>query len=310
MATTEKPKRILPPVTLEQSYALARERVLGSAGAFKWAVSNVPREEQQYLFAILALSLRSATICNLHIGRKARLEMLDDLREDLRNNFMEEESTDQFPALLDTMRKHSIPQQYLHDIVSAADYCFRLERFETFDDWLQFGCRMGGGTLLAASSVFGIVHPHHEQAAISCGQAIWLTWLLDHVGREIQTLEYYLPVADRKEAGIELERHNAFSPGPEMLQWVRTMATRIDRLFADGIRIIGHLELDGQRSLKSLIGYFWNRLDEMKSNPGEVLSIQKSPSDHPAFRFRFLHIMGLEGRSPALRGRDSGRNGH
>lgn len=310
MATTEKPKRILPPVTLEQSYALCRERIRQSAGAFRWAISNVPREDQQFLYAILALSLRSATICNLHIGRKARMQMLDDLREDMRNNFMEEESTDQFPALLDTMRRYSIPQQYLHDIVGAADYTLRLERCESFDDWLQLGCRMGGGTLLAASRVFGVAHGDYEQLALSCGQAIWLTWLLDHVGREIQTLEYFLPVTDRKELGIDVEKHNAFAPGPEMIQWVRTMAIRIDRLFSEGIGLIGHLELDGQRSLRSLIGYFCNRLDEMKSNPEEVLSIQKSPSDHPAFRFRFLHLMGLEGRSPALRGRDSGRNGH
>ncbi len=306
MSAAENPKRTLPPVTLEQSYRIARQWALPALGKYKWAISNLARNDQRHLHAILALGARTAQLCDIHIGRVARLEMLDDMREDLRNNFMDEESTDQFPALLDTMRRFEIPQQYLHDIVSAADYCLRLDRFHSFDEWLQFGYRMGSGTMLAAAQVFGIHHQHYEQPAIACGQAIWLTWLLDHVGREVQTLAFFMPASDLEELKVDLARHNPMSPDPAMLQAVRLQVSRIEKLFAQGSSIVSHLNLDGQRTMKSLISMFWNRLMEIKSKPAQVLGVGRLAKGNPLLRFRLRHLMGLEGNSPL----PSGKNGN
>ena len=143
----EKNKRVLPPVTLQESYRLCRNRVRQRYAEWTWVTWNLDRDERDPLFAILALTARAEKLCDIHVAQAARGELLEDLREDFRNNFMEEESTDQFPALLDTMQRFQIPQQYLHDIVAAADMCLRIHRFSTFDQWLQLGCRIGGGTL-------------------------------------------------------------------------------------------------------------------------------------------------------------------
>jgi phytoene synthase len=300
MTATEKPRRVLPVVTLEQSYQIARQRALQALHDYRWAVSNISRNDQRHLFAVLALSVRTAELCNLHIGRPARQHLLDDLREDMRNNFMEEESSDQFPALLDTMRRFEIPQQFLHDIVSAADYCLRHNRFDSFDEWLQFGYRMGGATILAASQVFGIHHREHELPAIACGQAICLTSLLDHAGREIQTLQFFMPADLVGELGVDLAQHNPLQPDPAMLQLVRLLVSRIEKLYWQGGPLIRHLDLDGQRTMKSLISLFWDRLMQIKSDPAQALRVGRSKAEGPPWRFRVLHWMGLEGKSPVL----------
>ncbi len=308
MTATEKPKRILPTVTLEQSFQLSRQRALEAVGEYRWAIGNVPRDDRRHLYSILALSARSAALCDIHIGKTARLDLLDDLREDMRNNFMEEESTDQFPALLDTMRRFHIPQQYLHDIVAAADMCLRIDQFDSFDQWLQFGYRMGGGTMLSVCPIFGSGTADHESSAIACGQAIWLTWLLDDIGHEIQKLQYFLPQEDVQQLSVDLEKHNPVEPDKAMLRLIRLLVSRIESLYEQGGQVVRHLELDGQRTMRSLISVFWNRLAEIKMDPARILIAGRRPGDKPGFRYRFRHLMGLEGGVPVLP--ETGDDGH
>lgn len=306
MAYADRIKRVLPPVTLEESYSLCRQRALSALSDWRWSIVNLPRHNQRHLYPVLALAARTVSLCDIHIARTARLGLLDDLREDMRNNFMEEESTDQFPALLDTLRRYRIPQQYLHDIVLAADMCLRIDRFESFDQWLQFGCRLGGGTLLSAGPVLGLDDSRHEAAAMACGQAIWLTWLMGDIGREIQKLEFFLPRGELQKFSVNLERHNPLAPDPSLLHLIRNLAARIEDLFAEGGQVIHGLNRDGQRTLRSLISVFWNCLQEIKMDPAGILAAgQSSPTGKPRFRFRFRHLMGLEGGASVLPAPDS-----
>ena len=135
----EEKKRILPEVTLEESYKICDRWVADRLKPYAWMGGNIASGSRRYFHAVLALAARTEKMCDIHVGRAARLDQLADFREDFRNNFMEEESTDQFPALLDTVKRFGIPQQYLHDIVLAADMCGRIERFQNFDQWLQLG---------------------------------------------------------------------------------------------------------------------------------------------------------------------------
>ncbi|MGI9519026.1 MAG: phytoene/squalene synthase family protein, partial [Pirellulaceae bacterium] len=270
-SNTEEKKRVLPPVTLDESYRLCQQRVHEDLGSHRWILGNLAREQRPHVYAVLALSVRSARLCDIHLGCNARLELLDDLREDFRNNFMEEESTDQFPALLDTRNRFEIPEQYLHDIVATADMCVRIDRFSSFDQWLQLGCRMGGGTLLSLIPVIGAEHKDYEAAAMSCGQAIWLTHLLRDICDEIQKLEYFLPTEDLDEFGVDLSKHNPLRPDKALLRLIRLNVERIEKLFEEGGQLVRYLSRDGQRILKSLISMYWTLLMKIKLHPEQVL---------------------------------------
>lgn len=300
-------RKILPPISLEESYLLCRDLCHRELGDYRFVVSNVNREDQRHVMAVAAVAARTARLCDIHIARAARLELLDDIREAMRNNFMEEESTDQFAALLDTVKRFRIPQQYVHDIVAAADWCLRLDTFKSFDDWLQFGYRLGGGTVLSLVPVFGVHHAGYEDAAIKCGQAIWLTWLLDNIGGEIQQLEYFLPSDELAEQGVDLTLHNPLEPAPELLQMIQLLASRIGHLYQDGGTLVSHLELDGQRTLKTILGLFWHRLEAIKDAPGSILTLGRDTTRRPGFRDRFRHLMGFEPKLPFL-GSESGNH--
>jgi phytoene/squalene synthetase len=223
------------------------------------------------------------------------MDLLEDLREDFRNNFMEEESTDQFPALLDTMQRFSIPQQYLHDIVAAADMCGRIERFTSFDQWLQLGCRLGGGTLLSLLPIVGIEKPEHEQSAIQCGQAIYLTHLLADITDEIQKLEYFLPAEDVDEFQVNLAKHNPAKPTREMSRLIRLQVSRIEKLFQGGGLVVNHLNLDGQRVMRTVVSVYWNLLMKIKLEPEKFLTGQGNLTRREQLWFKLKHLMGLEG---------------
>jgi phytoene/squalene synthetase len=288
-------RHLLPTVALQESYQLCRERVRQRLGAFRWMTGNLAADVRSRLDAVLALAVRSDRLCDIHLARQARLELLEELREDFRNNFMEEESTDQFPALLDTMRQHAIPQQYLHDIVAAADMCARIPRFQDFDQWLQLGCRLGGGTLLSAIPVTGAAKPDYEASAIKLGQAVYLTYLLNDIVDEIQKLEFFMPAADIETFGVDLSKHNPDRPAPSMLRLVRQQVERIESLYHDGGQVVRYLSLDGQRVIKSLVSVSWYLLMKLKQQPERALQASLELSSGEMLGFRLKHVMGLEG---------------
>ena len=297
----EKKKRILPPVTLAESYQLCRDRVRQRLGNWIWTTGNLDRETRNHLYALTALTVRTEKLCDIHLARAAREEMLEDLREDFRNNFMEEESTDQFPALLDTMNQYPIPQQYFHDIIAAADMCIRIDRFTNFDQWLQMGCRLGGGTLLSAVPILGVEKPGFEEAAIKLGQAIFLTCLLNDIADEIQKLEYFLPSEDLVTFEVDLRRHNPARPDPAMLALIACMVERIERLYHEGGCLVDHLTLDGRRVLTTVVAVSWSLLLKIKRDPKSVLAASAEVTASERWRLRLRHILGLEDAGDVLK---------
>ncbi len=275
MNYAERIRRRLPTVTSEESYRVCEDRLRATLDDYRWLVSSLSRETRRHVAAVTALTLRAAQLCDLRVGRAARMEMLDDLREDLRNNLMEEESTDQFPALLNTIRTAGIPLQFPHDIVSAPDYCLRVTQFGSFDDWLQFGYRLGGGTLLSLAPIFDASGDGHVPAAISLGQAICLTWLLGEMGRDVQTMTFYLPIEEMRELSIDFERHQASQPVPELVRLVSSLAGRIEELFAAGESFVDCVGPEGQRCLGSLLTRIRQQLAAIQEDPAHIFS-----SDH------------------------------
>ena len=297
----EKKKRVLPTVTLDGSYRLCRERVRQRYAGWTWIAWNLDRQERDPLFAILALTARTEKLCDIHVAKAARGELLEDLREDFRNNFMEEESTDQFPALLDTMQRFRIPQQYLHDIVAAADMCLRIDRFSSFDQWLQVGCRMGGGTMLAAAPVVGVKKAGFEPAAIQLGQALYLTWLLNDIADEIQKLQFFLPTDELNRFKVDLERHNPANVSADMLSLWGELISRIENLYRAGATFVEYLGLDGERVFTSLVSMGWHLLMQMKSNPRALFANSSELAAPVKMGFQIKHVLGLESAKGLIR---------
>ncbi len=291
----EEKKRILPEVTLEESYKICDRWVADRLKPYAWMGGNIASGSRRYFHAVLALAARTEKMCDIHVGRAARLDQLADFREDFRNNFMEEESTDQFPALLDTVKRFGIPQQYLHDIVLAADMCGRIERFQNFDQWLQLGCRLGGGTLLSLIPIVGAEKQGYEATALSCGQAIYLTHLLADISDEIQKLEYFLPAEIVDEFNVDLTKHNPAKPAKEILRLIRYLVGHIEKQFQAGGSIVKYLNLDGQRVMKTVISVYWNLLMKIKVEPEKVILGEGNLTRKEQFWFKLKHLMGLEG---------------
>ncbi len=296
----EEKKRQLPTVTLEESYQLCRASVRRHLGQYLFAMSNLPFDEQRHLHAVLAFMLRCQQLSDINLGRAARMELLEETREDLRNNLMDEESTSEFRALVDTFRKFEIPQQYIHDMVSAADMCVRLERFETFDHWLQFGCRLGGSTMLATTQVFDTRGNNIESTAIQCGQAIQLTYLLGTICCDLRRLEFFMPARDIEEYSIDLDRIIPSNPDESVIRLIQMQVSRIESLFREGGKIVNHLALDGQRVMRSVISVSWNQLMKIKQEPRHFLTQKPELSNWERLQFRAKHLLGLEGGAEVL----------
>lgn len=294
-AFAEREKRSLPAITLEQSYRICHHLVRKHLGSYQWCVWNLHKEKLRHLEAVFALAIRANLLCDIHLGRRARLDQFDDLREDLRNNLMREETSSQHYALVNTITEFNIPQQFVHDILSAPDYCARRQQFETFDQWLQLGCRIGGSTMMCCATILGLEKDGHESAALSCGQAIYSTYLLGEVCCEIQKFQFFMPHEDIDAFEIDLQRINPMNPDKSVIRLIRLQVERIERLFYDGGRIMEFLTRDGQRVMKSVFAAFWTKLMQIKFEPQSILVAPNRLTRHDQFRLRLKHLLGTEG---------------
>jgi phytoene/squalene synthetase len=245
---------------------------------------------------LLALSVKAWQLCDLRVGTAARQEMLDDLREDLRDNLMGETSSDQFPALRDSIRRLEIPQQFPHDVVSAVDYCLRAGPFTSWDDWLQLGYRLGGGTMLSVCCVFHGSRSACQGPAIAFGQAVWLTRLLFTATRDVHSMQFFLPADEVAAAEIDLDRYQPGQPHPALIELVSSLASRIAALHHSARSLPGLLDLDGRRATVALHSLFDSCLHSVMDDPSLVFrATWDEATRRGRSRQRLRHLLGLGG---------------
>lgn len=286
------------PQELERGAKLSVKVAREQFAQWIWAFRNLPKEQYQAVCALAnLLSLAQTAV----VERKdvPRTEApCDQLREDLSDAFVGRYVSAQLYFLADVVARYRIPKQFVFEPLEAYDRQWRFGQPATEQEMLATATRLGGALMRQLVHVLGYEHPGFEQAALKTGQGLTLTWWLLHLADDVRADRLRLAKSDFAASQLKPEKLFWPEPSKELNQFVRLNAQRIDHTLAAGSSLYQHLNYDGQRVLRTLLGIAWKALSNARLNPSLLRESNGAFSESDLFKLKARQFLGLDAPLP------------
>lgn len=295
-----RPRIELSNEAVERGYKMCRTATRQEFGSLTWVGKNLPSNRRRGIEALMNHMARCIDLTDLESSDGLPLDIWSEIRDDLSDAFMDECTTADLAALVDTARTFDVPKQYLFDMLDGVDVWIRNRAFPTYDELEVFAGRVGGSAMAAAVPILGHIKEGYEVAAVKTGQAVMLTQLLAGVVTNLKLNKPFLAEDDIEDTGVILHRLKMRQPSQELKYLVRLYASRIEKLFYEGGHVVDFLDYDGRRSVTSLLAVHWAMLMKMRVEPESVLAKEGVLSKREMFGLKAKHVLGTEGKIPII----------
>jgi len=157
------------------------------------------------------------------------------------------------PALVDTMRRYSMPARYLHDLISGAEMDLTIQTYPTFERLREYCYRVAGTVGLTCTHVFGFKDARALELAEKLGLAFQLTNIIRDVHEDHELGRVYLPDEDLARFGVAPADlgNNAATLGVREL--LRFEAERAWQLYKEGAKLMSLVDADSRGALWLLV---------------------------------------------------------
>lgn len=265
-----------------------------------WMTSNLPTPKRHAVAALSWHLMRCVDLLDLESSDGLSLDIWREVLNDFSETLAGKCRCCEDAALVDTIHRCGVPKEHLFEMLTAADAWTRTRKFDTFEQLDLFTAKFGGSMMAACVPVFSDPPLEHFERSLACGQAIELTHALANLVPCLKQHQFFFCVDDVKQTGLDMTRTMMRKSSPELKQFVRLQASRIEKKFIIGGQLVPMLDFDGQRTLKSLLDYWWAVFAQMRSNPDSVLHPGGVLSHGEKLKLRARHLMGIEGKSPVI----------
>lgn len=295
-----RPRIELNNEVVERGYKMCRTATKQEFGPLTWIGSNLPGDRRRGIEALMNHLARCIDLTDLESFDGLPLDIWSEIRDDLSDAFMDECTTADLAALVDTARKFDMPKQYLFDMLDGVDVWIRNRSFATYDELEVFCGRVGGSVMAAAVPVLGHIKEGYEVSAVKAGQAVMMTQLLARVVTNLKLNKPFLAGDDIEDTGVVLPRLKMRQASKELKYLVRLYASRIEKLFYEGGHLVDFLDFDGRRTVTSLLATHWAMLMKMRLRPECVLEKEGVLTKRELFKLKAKHVLGTEGKIPII----------
>lgn len=238
--------------------------------------------------------MRTIDLLDLESASALPLDVWHEVRDELSDAFRDKCSTVELAALVHTVRKFSIPKQYLFDPLRGADLWIRNRKFETFEELEAFCSFVGGSALTSTMPILGVIQPDYELASLECGKAIMLTQLLANCANDAKLNRFFLAEEDFVDCGVDKTQMKLRRGDKSFRFLVRLYVARIEKMLMNCKQLVQHLDFDGTRTLKSLLAMHWQMLLKMQHVPECILSEEGVLTGRELLILKSRHLMGME----------------
>ncbi len=174
------------------------------------------------------------------------------------------------PALVDTLRRYSIPPRYFHDLLAGAEMDLTVKSYATFDDLREYCYRVAGTVGLTCIHVFGFRDARAPDLAEKLGIAFQLTNILRDIPRDYELGRVYLPQEDLERFGCRPE--DLTHSTPAVLDLLRFEVERAWRHYEEGAALISLIGADSRGALGALVRIYSGLLHKIEARGYDVFS--------------------------------------
>ena len=213
------------------------------------------------------------------------------------------------PAFADTVRRYRIPPRYFHDLISGAEMDLTETRYATFERLHEYCYRVAGTVGLTCLHVFGFDDPHASELAEQLGVAFQLTNIIRDVGADLALGRVYLPSEDLTRFGCSVADLASGAATPRVRALLRAEADRAWSFYAQGARLIQHIDRDSRAALWALTRIYSSLLARIEDRNFDVFSSRVRLSAAEKTRILVRARLGWWSEADVIEERDRDRRG-
>ena len=213
------------------------------------------------------------------------------------------------PAFADTVRHYRIPPRYFHDLISGAEMDLTETRYPTFERLHEYCYRVAGTVGLTCLHVFGFDDPHAPELAVQLGVAFQLTNIIRDVGADLALGRVYLPSEDLTRFGCSVADLASGAATPRVRALLRAEADRAWSFYAEGARLIEHIDRDSRAALWALTRIYSALLARIEDRNFDVFSSRVRLSVAEKTRILVRARLGWWSEADVIEERDRDRRG-
>jgi len=281
--------------TVDEAYVECQRITHAEARNFSYGIRLLPPPKRRAMSALYATARRIDDIGDGDLPSDEKLRLLDEARRDIKA-IGGPTSDPVLLALGDAASRLPIPIPAFLELVEGCELDVRGARYETFPELLHY-CRCVAGSIGRLSTgVFEASDPGlAEQLADSLGVALQLTNILRDIREDLGNGRIYLPQDELDAAGVVLRldgNGNVADDDGRVAALVREQASRAERWYRDGMRLLPLLERRSAASCAAMAGIYHRLLGRIEREPQAVLSRRVSL---PAWEKAYLAARSLIG---------------
>ncbi len=266
---------------------MSPERELASSYGFCAALSR--REARNFYYAFLLLpGPRRRSMCSLY----AFLRHTDDLVDEAASTARKLEGINAwrleldavlaggkchwpgFPALADTVARHGIQVQLLHEVIEGVSMDVQPRHFATFADLSDYCYHVASVVGLCCLHIWGYRSEggKAELLAERCGIALQLTNIIRDVHEDACNGRIYLPAEDLAHFGVAPEELAAGGPpGDRLRALLAFQAERAFQYYEQARPLVSLVAPVGRPVLLTIVGIYRALLDEIVNRNYNVM---------------------------------------
>jgi len=274
--------------TLDEAFAYCEALTKAHYENFPVASLFLPQEKRPYVQAIYAFSRTADDFADeLELSREDRLKKLDDWEEKLNTCYEGVAEHPVFIALMETVKRLEIPPEPLHNLLKAFRQDVLQNRYETFEDLLEY-CKCSANPVgRLVLMIFG----YREEELFRLSDDICTGLQLANFWQDLSVDRWknrlYIPLEDMRKFGYSPENWERALAGENFKGLLHFEISRTRALFYRGASLPGLLERDLQLELKLVWFGGMSILKSVEKNLSSLLS-QRSTLK---MRNKFLILM-------------------
>ena len=287
---------------LEEAYAVCREIARREAKNFYWAFRVLPQHKSDAMCAVYAFMRKADDLADderltIEERREAMAKWTENWHAARAKPHGIAAEDPVFRALNDTQRRFGISDELLEKLVEGTTLDLQetqpgveivrsikitegghttssFQVYRTFEDLYRYCYLVASVVGLVCIRIFGYTDERAEHYAEHVGIAFQLTNILRDIKEDAERGRVYLPLAELKLEGVQLEDLLLATRGVvithEMVDLVKREVKRAGVFYRDANELIPLLDEDSRPAMDVLVSIYEGLLDRISDNPAAV----------------------------------------
>lgn len=197
--------------------------------------------------------------------------VLEDLRAGSSNDLIGR-------ALVDTVKKYSIPHEYFDAFMVSMEMDLTVTRYKSYDDLMTYVYGSAVVIGLEMLPILGYSDPRAVEAATALGTAFQLANFIRDIGEDIDRGRIYMPLDDLARFGVSEEMLLKRQLTPEIVEAIKYQIARVRELQEKAEAGIQYLDPISRPCIRAASELYCGIVDEIEANGYDIFSKRATTS--------------------------------